>query len=205
MTPAAAFGAGRRGGAGEPVPRRRPGGAAAHGGSTCRQLAPCRQGLRMCPDDGRRPRPVRLAAPAPSGAPGSVALCSRWGGQPKRWCEVVLGYCPWLTRPVRRGGPGCGCRCRRGWGGSGRGSCLRGRGGPSRGSACRGRRGSVAAAHGDHDVGGLDGVGGQQFGVGAVEVDADLGHGGADGGVDLVGGGGSGGADVDPACGVVFE
>jgi hypothetical protein len=41
--------------------------------------------------------------------------------------------------------------------------------------------------------------------VGAVEVDADLGHGGPDGRVDFVGGGGSGGADVDAACGVVLE
>jgi hypothetical protein len=44
----------------------------------------------------------------------------------------------------------------------------------------------------------LDGVGGEEFGVGAVEVDADLGHGGTDSGVDLVSGGGSGGADLDP-------
>jgi hypothetical protein len=51
----------------------------------------------------------------------------------------------------------------------------------------------------------LDGVGGEQFGVGAVEVDADFGHGGTNGGVDFVGGGGSGGADVDAACGVVLE
>jgi len=39
----------------------------------------------------------------------------------------------------------------------------------------------------------------------AVEVDADLGHGGSDGGVDLVGRGGSGGADIDPACGMVLQ
>jgi hypothetical protein len=42
-------------------------------------------------------------------------------------------------------------------------------------------------------------------GVGAVEVDADLGHGGADGGVDRVGRSRSGGAHLDPPCRMVLE
>jgi SnoaL-like polyketide cyclase len=46
----------------------------------------------------------------------------------------------------------------------------------------------VAAAHRDDDVRGLDGIGGEDLGMGVVEVDAELGHRGAYDGVDLVGG-----------------
>jgi hypothetical protein len=49
-------------------------------------------------------------------------------------------------------------------------------------------RASVATAHGDDDVGGLDGVSGELLGELVGKVDADLVHDLADGRVDLVGG-----------------
>ena len=49
-------------------------------------------------------------------------------------------------------------------------------------------RAGVAAAHGDHDVGGLDFAGGQRLGELVGDVESDLGHGLDDGGVELVGG-----------------
>ena len=65
----------------------------------------------------------------------------------------------------------------------------------------------VAAAHGDHDVGGLHGGVVELLGVGAagVQVDTDLGHCFDDGGIDLVRGGGAGGADRDPVTRVVGQ
>src|SRR5262249_47182868 len=47
-------------------------------------------------------------------------------------------------------------------------------------------RAGVAAAHGDHHVGGLYVAGGQRLGVFAGNVEADLGHGGYDGRGELV-------------------
>ena len=44
----------------------------------------------------------------------------------------------------------------------------------------------IAAAHGDHDVGGPDGFVGPGFGELVGDVDASFGHGGDCGGVDLV-------------------
>src|SRR5690606_28325554 len=63
----------------------------------------------------------------------------------------------------------------------------------------------VAAAHGDHDVGGADGVVGEGLGELFRQVQPDLGHHLVDGGVDPVGGCGAGGADADAAPGVVVE
>src|ERR1019366_7882259 len=58
-------------------------------------------------------------------------------------------------------------------------------------------RARVAAAHGDDDVGGLDGFGGQDLGLLGGEVDAFLEHGLAHGGVDRVRGRGAGRQYVD--------
>jgi hypothetical protein len=63
----------------------------------------------------------------------------------------------------------------------------------------------VAAARGDDDVGGFDGVGGELLGERRGQVDADLVHRGADGGADLVGGCGARGPDLYPAAGVVVQ
>jgi hypothetical protein len=49
----------------------------------------------------------------------------------------------------------------------------------------------IAAAHGDHDVGGADGFVGPGFGEFVGDVDASFGHGGDCGGVDLGSGFGS--------------
>src|SRR5690606_32324297 len=62
-------------------------------------------------------------------------------------------------------------------------------------------RACVAAAHGDDDVGGLDGVGGEDLGLLGADVDAVFEHGVDGDGVDLVGGGGAGGPDLDGSAG----
>src|SRR5690625_714372 len=58
-------------------------------------------------------------------------------------------------------------------------------------------RADVAATHGDDDVGGFHGVGGEDFGLVGGDVDAKLLHRLDSDGVDLVGRGGPGGADLD--------
>ena len=66
-------------------------------------------------------------------------------------------------------------------------------------------RAGVAAAHGDDDVGGLDGVGGEQLGTLGGDVDADLGHGLADGRVDRSAGADPAERTSTAAGGVVVE
>jgi hypothetical protein len=51
----------------------------------------------------------------------------------------------------------------------------------------------------------VDDVGGEGFGELAGDVEADLGHGFADGRADFVGGGGAGGAHVQPPGHVVIQ
>jgi len=63
----------------------------------------------------------------------------------------------------------------------------------------------VAAAHGDHDVGGADDLVGPGLGVFAGDVDADLGHGGDGGRVDLAAGFGAAGPGDRFAAGEVVE
>ena len=64
-------------------------------------------------------------------------------------------------------------------------------------------RAGVAAAHGDDDVGGLDGVGREHLRALVGDVDADLGHGLDGGRVDLVAGHRAGRADLDRVAGEV--
>src|SRR5690606_33368956 len=66
-------------------------------------------------------------------------------------------------------------------------------------------RAGVAAAHGDHDVGGLDGVAGERLGKLGGEVDPELGHDRDHGRVDSIGWFGAGGAHGDGSLGVVGE
>ena len=47
---------------------------------------------------------------------------------------------------------------------------------PNPRTACRGSRGSVATAHGDHDIGGPNDLIGPRFGVLLSDVDATFGH-----------------------------
>ena len=63
----------------------------------------------------------------------------------------------------------------------------------------------VAAAHGDDDIAGLDGVSGEGLGFLVGEVDAFFAHGFDDDRVDGVGRGRSGGADFDGVVGEVGE
>jgi hypothetical protein len=63
----------------------------------------------------------------------------------------------------------------------------------------------VAASHGDDDVGFLDSFGGEDLGLGAGDVDADLSHRVDRDGVDLVGGFGSCGEDLDTVASEVLE
>ena len=66
-------------------------------------------------------------------------------------------------------------------------------------------RAGVAAAHGDHDVGGLDDLVGPGLGVLPGDVDAALGHGRDRGGVHLVAGFGPTGPGQRGVAGVVLE
>ena len=66
-------------------------------------------------------------------------------------------------------------------------------------------RAGVSSAHGDHDVSGRDGDGGQAFGELAGQVDPDLVHDLTYCGVDLVGGFGPGGGDAHGTVGVVVQ
>ena len=63
----------------------------------------------------------------------------------------------------------------------------------------------VAAAHGDDDIAGLDGVGGEDLGFLVGEIDAFFAHGFGDDRVDGLGRGRSGGAHFDGVVGKVGE
>ena len=66
-------------------------------------------------------------------------------------------------------------------------------------------RAGIAAAHGDHDVGGFDGFCGEDLRGLARDVDALFGHGLDCDGVDLIAGHGSGGSDLNFAVGKFGE
>ena len=63
----------------------------------------------------------------------------------------------------------------------------------------------VAAPHGDYDVGGFDGLRGQDLGSFGGNVDTFFGHGLDGDGIDLVGGFGTGRAYLDLAAGQLTE
>jgi hypothetical protein len=62
-------------------------------------------------------------------------------------------------------------------------------------------RAAVAATHGDHDIGGFDGLGGEDLGSFGGNVDSILSHGLYGNGIDLVRGFRTGGSDFDLATG----